>query len=318
VLDVISPTMVVRNTETITGYVRLIRNGQNAGGNKIPFDSVVLSAIGSKATKLLNNVQVGDQIGITQVIDHDPLTLDQAGNETCAGSMPVPSWAHTYASINGHYHFLRDGVVYAYTGNAGATNRNPRTAVAFDDNYIYFIVVDGRRPGFSVGMTIAELGQFAKNLGATNAIAQDSGGSSTMWINGEVVNTPSDWGHRVYLPKVGKATGEQPPPGIPPVPILGIERPVPNSLMMAVVSPVTQTETYTSPVSVVTVSDTILRQGPGDAFQSFGNIPAGTPGTLVQHTLDGVLIKGSYWWKVDFGSSRIGWVRQETLALPAP
>ena len=92
--------------------------------------------------------------------------------------MPL-DWTKTYAAVGGSYHFLNNGVVQSFT-DPGATARHPRTAVAYDANYVYFVVVDGRSP-VSVGMNMTELGNFCINyLGAMEGINQDGGGSSTM------------------------------------------------------------------------------------------------------------------------------------------
>jgi hypothetical protein len=70
-----------------------------------------------------------------------------------------------------------------------AAHGNRRTAVAYNDQYIFFIVVDGRDDDHSKGMTIRQLAEFSKNtLGASYGIAQDGGGSSTMVVSGQVVN----------------------------------------------------------------------------------------------------------------------------------
>ena len=54
------------------------------------------------------------------------------------------------------------------------------------------ITVDGRQPGVSVGMTLQELADYMLSLGATDAMNLDGGGSTTMYLDGKVVNTPSD------------------------------------------------------------------------------------------------------------------------------
>jgi hypothetical protein len=54
------------------------------------------------------------------------------------------------------------------------------------------VVVDGRQPGYSVGMTLQELANLMASLGAQNAINLDGGGSSAMWVNGLRVTRPSD------------------------------------------------------------------------------------------------------------------------------
>ena len=57
---------------------------------------------------------------------------------------------------------------------------------------LLLVAVDGRQPGYSVGMTLEELAHFFLKLGAVDAMNLDGGGSTTMVIGGEVVNSPSD------------------------------------------------------------------------------------------------------------------------------
>ena len=59
-----------------------------------------------------------------------------------------------------------------------------------DDNHLVFVVVDGRSPGYSEGVSLPELGQIFQDLGATTAYNIDGGGSSTLYFDGEVVNDP--------------------------------------------------------------------------------------------------------------------------------
>ena len=54
------------------------------------------------------------------------------------------------------------------------------------------VVVDGRRPGYSVGMTNFELAQALVRLGAVSASALDGGGSSAMAFNGSLLSRPSN------------------------------------------------------------------------------------------------------------------------------
>jgi hypothetical protein len=74
-----------------------------------------------------------------------------------------------------------------------AEMRHPRTAVAkLKDGKFLMITVDGRQPGVSVGMTLQELADYILSLGATDGMNLDGGGSTTMFLDGRVVNTPSD------------------------------------------------------------------------------------------------------------------------------
>ncbi|MBO4446943.1 MAG: phosphodiester glycosidase family protein [Bacteroidales bacterium] len=77
--------------------------------------------------------------------------------------------------------------------------RHPRTAVALTaDNHLLMIIVDGRRPGESAGMSARELTRFiAKNFNPRWAINMDGGGSTTLCVQGQgdpntnIVNRPT-------------------------------------------------------------------------------------------------------------------------------
>ncbi|MFZ8758489.1 phosphodiester glycosidase family protein [Microbacterium sp. HMH0099] len=82
-------------------------------------------------------------------------------------------------------------------GNHSIQGDQPRTAVGvIDENHLVFVVVDGRQEGYSEGVTLPELADIMLSLGATTAYNLDGGGSSTMYFNGEVVNSPSNGGER--------------------------------------------------------------------------------------------------------------------------
>jgi len=69
--------------------------------------------------------------------------------------------------------------------------RHPRTAIGWNDKQIYLVQVDGRQAGVSAGMTYDEMAAYMVKLGCTEALNLDGGGSSTMWVLGQVVNNPS-------------------------------------------------------------------------------------------------------------------------------
>jgi exopolysaccharide biosynthesis protein len=82
-------------------------------------------------------------------------------------------------------------------GNHSIQGDQPRTAVGvIDENHLVFVVVDGRQTGYSAGVDLEELAQIMIDLGATTAYNLDGGGSSTMYFDGEVVNSPSNGGER--------------------------------------------------------------------------------------------------------------------------
>ncbi len=70
--------------------------------------------------------------------------------------------------------------------------RHPRTAAGVRaDGTLVFVTVDGRQPETSVGMSIPELTDLMLELGCVSAMNLDGGGSTTMVVNGQVVNSPS-------------------------------------------------------------------------------------------------------------------------------
>ena len=71
--------------------------------------------------------------------------------------------------------------------------RHPRTVIGVDRRgAIWLVVVDGRQPGYSIGMTLPDLVRLADRLELQDALNLDGGGSTTMVVNGQIVNKPSD------------------------------------------------------------------------------------------------------------------------------
>ena len=74
-------------------------------------------------------------------------------------------------------------------------SRQPRTLAGVrSDGTLLLVTVDGRRPGWSVGMTLREAARLMRSLGARDALNLDGDGSTTMTVRGQVVNRPSDRG----------------------------------------------------------------------------------------------------------------------------
>lgn len=109
----------------------------------------------------------------------------------------IPGLGPNDQVLGGGPRLVRDGKVSVEdeggsVGGAFASRRHPRTAIGFNGSKVYLVVADGRRPGYSVGMTLPELAQAMVDLGCTDALNMDGGGSSVLWIRGEIVNKPSD------------------------------------------------------------------------------------------------------------------------------
>ena len=104
-------------------------------------------------------------------------------------------WPDVFDAVGGFPMLLRDG---SATPICAACARQPRTAVGVTaSGQILLVVVDGRSRR-SAGVTLGQLRDILRNLGAVTALNLDGGGSSEMVVEGEVVNDPSD-GHERHI-----------------------------------------------------------------------------------------------------------------------
>lgn len=79
------------------------------------------------------------------------------------------------------------------TSGDGGWGVGPRTAIGQrKDGTVLFLVIDGRQPGYSIGATLRDLQNIMYEQGAYIAANLDGGSSSTLFLNGEVVNKPAD------------------------------------------------------------------------------------------------------------------------------
>ena len=73
--------------------------------------------------------------------------------------------------------------------------RHPRSAIAITKKkQVLFITVDGRAPQHAIGMSLPEMAQLIKQLGGVTAINLDGGGSTMLYLDGHILNHPTDNG----------------------------------------------------------------------------------------------------------------------------
>lgn len=153
-----------------------------ASGSLIPSDGAVLAAYGARVKEVQAMVD-GDTVRVLLT------TLPR-----------MPRGAAPTLIIGGWPRILRDGQNVAGdaatvegTISRNAEVRHPRTAVGYsrDGRTLWLYAVDGRSTA-SVGMTLVEMANELRRMGAWQAMNFDGGGSTTMVIDGTVVNTPSD------------------------------------------------------------------------------------------------------------------------------
>lgn len=275
VIQVERPIGIVPLPRFAEGVVLEVREGN--GQTPIGFDQVVLSAKGATAPRFLRQLEPGERIGISQEITDLDFRCRQPGDF---------DWTDAYAAIGGGHVFLRDGEIFT-SDDSGEDRPEPRTAICVDDRYVFFLVVDGRNPGVSRGMSLDEVAEFCLDeLGATYGLNQDGGGSSTMWVDGVVVNSPSD----------------------------GQERPVANGLMMMIAEPAAHSRRFDFGYDVRVNTAGAIHLGPGPLEPVLGYAEVGEAVKILPSAvgLRGVFAGGSYWWKV-FHRGEIGWIAEQAL-----
>ncbi|MCK9912070.1 phosphodiester glycosidase family protein, partial [Microbacteriaceae bacterium K1510] len=74
-----------------------------------------------------------------------------------------------------------------------ANKRQPRTLIGhFDNGDLLLIVIDGRRQGWSNGVTLEEAQRKLQEFHVRDAYNLDGGGSSAFYYKGKILNRPSD------------------------------------------------------------------------------------------------------------------------------
>ena len=279
----------------VTGVVRAVRD--HAGSTPLPYGYVVLSASGKARRQLLKSVAAGDAVGIHQEIAHFA--------PDCQNPSPN-DWGNAYAAIGGDYVLLRNRETTDDVLKPEAQRRNARTAIAYNDAFVFFVVADGWNPGVSEGVTALQLARFVRDvLGATDAVTEDSGGSATMWVNGKVVNnTYCNFTHNCG------PEGEPGADGVYPVlqPLVG------TAVLMVDVKPGERSDTFARGDSITTRRPARLYQGPGRLYAPVETIPGGRGGLILPTLLElgGIRAEDAYWWRARFGEAE-GWIEEAAL-----
>jgi len=197
----------LRPNKWLTGRIAAVKTAFFSLDNPIPPDGLVLAACGGTESVIVPHAVVGEEISIRFSMQ-DRL-------------------ANLQTLVTGNVWIVKDGVAF----HPGEAVRHPRTVIAWSGTKHWFVTFDGRQPGYSVGASTAEEADFLINaLGVENAINLDGGGSTTMVINGDVVNCPSD--------NAG-------------APCTGVERADPNALLLI----------RRTPTSVLPMSDSFTSSG---------------------------------------------------------
>jgi len=166
-------------------------------GGSVPAGGRTVQATGDQVAGLLAAARVGHRLDVRAA-----LTDDRGRRVALSPRTTI---------VNGGPELVRDGRLWGtpeMDGMAPADNpsfyygwvhkRNPRTIAGVDAQHRTVLITADGRSTESLGLGIAEAAAVAKSLGLRDAINLDGGGSTTMIVDGTVINSPSD------------ATGERP------------------------------------------------------------------------------------------------------------
>jgi hypothetical protein len=170
---------VVRN-----GVIESFRAG---GGTAVPPDAAVLTATGGERA-LLRDAGAGAALSLGQDLSMrsvvvPPGDIVSGGPRLLAGGrVRVRSSAEGFNPLSAPW----------FHGSFVAS-RHPRTMAGVRrDGSLLLVTVDGRRPGWSAGVTLQEGARMMRSLGARDALNLDGGGSTAMAVRGRRANLPSD------------------------------------------------------------------------------------------------------------------------------
>ncbi len=158
--------------DTVSCVVEAIESG--IGNMGISSGRAVLSGHRVSGTMVLSRLQQNDTVRVVQKLN--------------------PSLPGITEVIGGYPKIVTGGAL-----NVSDSPREPRTSAGFsaDSSVLYLFTVDGRQAGLSVGMTFEELANFMIQSGVHQGVNLDGGGSTTMIIRDEVMNSPSDGSERL-------------------------------------------------------------------------------------------------------------------------
>jgi exopolysaccharide biosynthesis protein len=107
------------------------------------------------------------------------LNAPLGGTVTLNVSASSEEWNGVQSAVGALYQLVQNGSVVSGL----ATGVNPRTAVGQKpDGTLVFYTIDGRQSGYSIGASLAQVGERLIELGCTTALCLDGGGSTTLTV----------------------------------------------------------------------------------------------------------------------------------------
>ena len=178
--------IVVRN-----GKISEINDGK--GNAAIPANGYVISASGKMREAILPLIKIGGKIKLRGATTFE--AKESFPNEESRRTSRA--FLDSEDIVGGIPQLIKNGKIeitweQEKSSKAFVETHHPRTAVAkLKDGKFLMVTVDGRSVE-SGGISLPDLAAFLLEMGATDAMNLDGGGSTTMFLNGKIVNKPSD------------------------------------------------------------------------------------------------------------------------------
>ena len=174
VVRLVDPSSPLRLQQT--SMVELVDLVEGRGNMAIPADGLVLSGHGTGATALV-----------------DLWNRQKGGAASRRALLRVETAIPVAETLGGTPILVHEGRTWvADDGSSFVAGGHPRTIVGWNGTETLLVTIDGRQPGYSVGLSLPEAADLLRSMGATEAINLDGGGSTTMAVGPTVVNRPSD------------------------------------------------------------------------------------------------------------------------------
>ena len=180
----------------ITGVEATVRAGEviqlgRPTGRRVPRGGLRLTANGGAGRFLKRVLPVGSRPVVDLAVRAGGRPLSLAGQALVTGGGPrllTDGRVSVAARPEGFAPLEAPGFFGSFVAS-----RQPRTLAGVRaDGRLLLVTVDGRRPGWSAGVTLPEAARVMRSLGARDALNLDGGGSSAMVVRGELVSRPSD------------------------------------------------------------------------------------------------------------------------------
>lgn len=178
----------LNGTEIVaTGRPLTIREVKvNAGHTPIPRDGIVLSFGGLELPPDIRALVPGVKLNIVtnwKSVHHLPSSIFDSAQDVVNGA----------GLLRHNSTVVADWKDESLNPTTFLDVRHPRTLIGVDDTgAVWLVAIDGRQPGYAVGMDFKELQRLCDRLHLRDALNLDGGGSVTMVVKDKIMNKPSD------------------------------------------------------------------------------------------------------------------------------